>query len=358
MPIIWSYLLRKFLSLFFLSLFSFVALLMITRLKEIAQFATLASSFLDVLFFSILQIPHLLTLAVPISCFLAAFSLFRSFSKHQELTAFRASQLSLWQLILPLLFAVGWISLFHFYICSELISYSKHTSREMIVQNTTQNPLILLKRQKLFHWEANFMDFDLANRGKKAKHLFFIFPNPSQEGLILITAESFSLKNHSLLGKNVCSLTTFTQEKEDFDALILENEASLSTQASDLSYLLKPNKTRMNPSSLPLRLLYLHSQAKEKLFFLQELVRRFSLAISVFSFTLLGACSGVEIGRNPNWSKQIGAFLLAILILVSYLYGKQMKSTKEISLVLFLLPHILAFWLSSFYLKRINQGYI
>ena len=357
MPILWSYLLRKYFRIFFLSTFSFVLLLLVTRLKEIARFAALASHFTDIFKFTALQIPYILPLAFPVSCFIAAITLFRSLSSSKELNAFRASGIPLFHILSPPIFAASLLALAHFYICSELTSYAKHKARKMVVKNTTANPLVLLKRQKLIHLEDSYIDFELSSAGKKAKNLTFVIKNPSKSGLMLISAKNFFLKNQNLIGEKASIISTFQSEKNGYDKVIIENQDTMTTYAPELSSLMKKSKTRMNPSSLPVRLLKIHAKKNNKWSsFIHELTRRASLAFSVITFTFLGACFGIDQSRNPKVRKLLWAVLYSCLVLVCYLIAKQLKSPKVLSLSLFILPHILVIFVASFTLKKISRG--
>ena len=72
MPILWRYLLGNYLRILCLCFLSFIAVLLILRLDEIAHFATLGPEGQPLLRFIAYQIPYILPIALPISSLIAA----------------------------------------------------------------------------------------------------------------------------------------------------------------------------------------------------------------------------------------------------------------------------------------------
>ena len=69
-----------------------------------------------------------------------------------------------------------------------------------------------------------------------------------------------------------------------------------------------------------------------------EILRRFSLSLAVFSFTLLGCAFGMENGRTQSF-KSIGiALVLTITVLISYLMGKELKAVSALAMCAFFCP--------------------
>lgn len=93
MPVFWWYLLKNYLKVQILSVFSFIAILLVSRLEEIAQFAALGAKLSYLALFILYQIPYVLPIAIPISCLISAMLLFQRLSHTHELTALRAGGL-------------------------------------------------------------------------------------------------------------------------------------------------------------------------------------------------------------------------------------------------------------------------
>ena len=103
-PILWRYALQSYLRVFLLSVCTFIAVLLVSRFKEIARFAALSSDSLKTALFVVYQFPLILPMAIPISALIASLLLFQRLSRGSELTALRASGLSLRSILTPLLF--------------------------------------------------------------------------------------------------------------------------------------------------------------------------------------------------------------------------------------------------------------
>src|SRR3990167_1572836 len=84
MPILWRYLFKEYLKVFFLSILAFICILLITRLKQIAGFATLASGFISLILFVFYQIPYILPIAISISCLISSVILFQKMSNIKD----------------------------------------------------------------------------------------------------------------------------------------------------------------------------------------------------------------------------------------------------------------------------------
>ncbi len=357
MPLFFSYLLKKYFRIFILSTFGFVSLLMATKLQYIAHFSALSSSIKNTLLFILLQVPHILSLAIPISSLIASFSLFRFLSASSEITVFRCCKMNLFSLFSPVFLAAFFLFLSHFYICSELSTYCKHKSREMIVKNTTANPLILLKRQKLLSIPKSYVDYTLSDDGKEATNMTLVFKNPETRGLFLLSSKKMFLENQNLIGEKCSFVSTFSSEKEGFDKIILENQESLTCYAPEISSFMKTSKERMNGASLPLRLLLLDSQKKgSSLFFIKEFARRLSLAFSVLSFTFIGFCFSLFSSRTTTYKKNLYLISLVSFFFLSYFLAKALKGTPVISISLLILPHLVLFFFGKKNLSSFEKG--
>ncbi len=86
------------------------------------------------------------------------------------------------------------------------------------------------------------------------------------------------------------------------------------------------------------------------------MMRRISIAIAVFTFTLLGACCGMSIGRNQS-SKAI--YLVAVLSAVyvaAYFSGKGVDHLLITSALFYLVPHVLIIIVSLWMVGKAVRG--
>jgi lipopolysaccharide export system permease protein len=118
---------------------------------------------------------------------------------------------------------------------------------------------------------------------------------------------------------------------------------------------LKKSYPRLDLSALNFKMLRLSKKAKQARI---EILRRISLSMAVFSFTLLGCTFGIEQGRNPSKKNLLFALLLTLLVLMSYLLGKGLKKSPTIATFAYILPHPFIWFCSILHLNRISRGRI
>lgn len=359
MPILWRYLLRGFLPVFSLSVGSFLAVLLVSRFKEIARFGALSGSLGKTFLFAAYQIPLILPIALPISALIASLLLFQKMSKSFELTAMRASGINVLTAFAPILLMSLLLSLFNFTFSANIAPHCRRTSKELLYYETSTNPLLLLQRQNLVKMKKSYIQMKTEAEGQIGKDLILITHNQSNHRLSLIAARKLLMKQDELRGKDVAIITHLQSEKEDgFDPLIIENQSRMSTDASTLSSSLKKNRPRLDASSLEFPMLRLQSMQKgkaaKKAFV--EMLRRITLSLATFSFTLLGCCFGIESGRNLSKKNLFQALSLALLLMMSYLFGKECKGSPLAAFAIFALPHPLIWVASALKIKRIERG--
>src|SRR3972149_1219366 len=131
MPIFWRYLLKSYFKVLGLSLSIFIAILLVTKLREIAEFASCSSGPSSIILFTLYQIPQILPFAISISALISSVILFQRLSQTSELTAIRANGLSLNAILSPLFFASLFLSFLNFYVASELAPRSYFKSKEI-----------------------------------------------------------------------------------------------------------------------------------------------------------------------------------------------------------------------------------
>jgi lipopolysaccharide export LptBFGC system permease protein LptF len=350
MPLLWKYLLRHFFRVFFLICSGFIILLFVSRLKLIARFASIATDPFIAFKYLLLQVPHILPLAIPISAFFAAFILFRQMSSSHELPAFRSVGIKLTMILQPIVMASLFLSLITLYLCSEINPKAKYEMRRLYTDKTSKNPLFLLQQKELLPLSQAYLSADVAI--DQMKNVVFVSKDPQNHNLFLITAKMLSYLRKTLKGDAVSSLF-FVPDGSNETTLFMENERDFFSIAPELSQTLKQNKYRLNPSSLPFAQLLI--SAKKKMTIIMEAFRRISLALCPFTFTWLGAVYGIQMGRQTK-DKMWIAFSLLALVLICYLAGKQLKAIPLFSIPLLILPHLTVWLVTKRKMQLINEG--
>lgn len=367
MPILWWYLLKNFTKVLLLSFFSFIAILLVSRLEEIAQFATFGAPPFYLLCFVFYQIPYLLPIALPISCLISSILLFQRLSHSYELTALRAGGIGLLQTIAPILWAAFLLSIANFYIASEIATTSHLATRRMVYELSSFNPLLLLQNAKIARLKEAFVQMEPIRNGEAIGDIVIALKNRKNQRINLLLAKQAEMKNDMVAAKQV-SLVLNASTKGDYDHLIIENQHWSETHAFDLLPFLRGSGWRLANDHLSLKLLRIQLQelrnknskgaplSSHYRKCQSEIIRRFALGLSAFSFTLIGIGCGMGIGRNFSRKRISIALILTAATLVSFCIGKSLEHELLISATCFLLPHILMVGISLWTLKQINQG--
>lgn len=360
MPILWRYLLRNYFQVLLLCVTVFIAILLVTRFQDIACFASSTPQKQAIILFILYQVPWILPLAVPVSCLIATLLLFQRLSHSHELTALRASGLGLRLIVLPLLLAGAFLSLFNFVVASEISPHCRILSKELIYQTTTTNPLLFLQKNKLVHFKTAYVDMRVLHAGKYARDVVIVGNNKSNGRLCLMTAKELSLEGELLNGSKVALISSVDSKLlEGFDHLVIENQDSMSTTATHLSSFICKASEKKTTSHLPLKMVLAKKESrKSKHWFRKEsleIIRRISIGLAAFTFTLIGASFGIEIGRSQRKRGFFWAISLGCFFMLSFFVAKSLKN-PALAAVIYILPHFIIGYFSLQSLKKVSGG--
>ena len=134
----------------------------------------------------------------------------------------------------------------------------------------------------------------------------------------------------------------------------------MSTPAASLSQLLHSAKWHLRPEYLSFKGLMIRLALSKQHFWSNthalEVARRLSLALTPFFFTLLGATSGMEIGRKHTKRGLLRAGALTALYLAAFIGAKSMKHFPKIAWVLYFAPFGILGFFSIQSLRRVSRG--
>ncbi|MBS3904491.1 MAG: LptF/LptG family permease [Simkania sp.] len=363
--ILWRYLAGSFLRIFLFCLTSFVTVLLVMRLEEIARFASAGAPLGKVLLFTFYQIPYILPIAIPISCLIAAFLLFYRMSISQELTSLRAAGISLQMISTPFLFLSAIFMMLNFIVSAELAPLMRSHSKELILQTTTTNPLVLLQKDSLIKFKRAYIDMRSSSSVGNATDVLFIAKNTSTKKLSLMTAKELEVDKGDLKGKQVSFISSLDPKMSDrFDHLVIENQAEMTTAADGLSQFWEDAQWQLQQDYLPLRLLFAKEFVEQGTLFSRfdkaqvEFARRFSLAIATITFTMIGLSFGLQINREPSKKSILWAIGLTLAFLVVFIAAKSLKTMPCLAFSLYLLPHPLIVLFCMYIFNRSAQGVV
>lgn len=380
MPIVWRYLLGQYLKVFFLCLVSFVAILLTTRLDEIAHFATLGSEGLFVLWFTLYQIPYVLPIAIPISSLISVIILMQRLSQTHEMTAFRACGLSLREVLTPILIAGFFVAALNFYIVSELATQSHLATGLTKMELRSINPLLLLHNKHLMRLKGVYSD-TLGNSriGEYTGDTIIAMPNRHNSSVNLIIAKNLQADPTLFMGKNVTVVTPLGNDNlPRHDQLMIENMEQMKTSLKDFSQILQKKVWTLNNDHLRLALLRARLQDLHKWKAetedtesnadtlkqinrsinrgYAELIRRLSISLAAFTFALMGASFGISISRQRSNRGIIYVVGLAAMYIVAFFAAKGLEHQLLAASLLYIVPHIIIIAFSLFMLTRVSKG--
>lgn len=375
MPIIWRYLLAHYLKVLLFCTFAFIALLLTLRLEEIAHFATLGPQGIYILYFTLYQIPYILPIALPISALISSMILIKYLCKNHEMTALRAAGLSIWTLLTPLLVAASFLSVANFYIISELATNS-HLSGSLIKNELRSiNPLLILSNKHLMKLKGIYFDtLGPSLLGESASDSMIAMPNRSTHRINLILAKNLQSSSTDFKSHSLAVLSTSSDGDDRHDQILVENIKETSTTIKDFMQLIHRKMWTLNNDHLQLSLLLCRLHENHELLakaqgvnetkqigrnisrIYSEMIRRFSIALAVLTFTLLGATCGLSIGRTQSIKKILLVAVLSALYISAYFSAKGIDHLLVTSALFYTLPHLLIIGTSFWMLRKATRG--
>lgn len=365
-PIIWRYLLSQYFKVMGLCVAAFIAVLLTSRLDEIAHFAVLSPTPALAAQFILLQIPYILPIVIPVSCLISSILLVQRLSKSHELTAFRSCGISLKDFLTPILFSSVLVAFINFYIISELSTYSHYQTIIWKEELRSTNPLHLLRNKHLMGAKGGFFNsLGDSKLGKNAGEVILALPNKNQSRITLFLAKELISDDNFFEGTDVTMITAMPSgDSDSFDHLLVENAAKTKTLTDDFSQLMKQKQWKIGNDYLTMEQLLAKLYEEQANGFsvndinccYSEIIRRFSLGFSAFSFTLMGLAFGISISRTHSLKKILWVVLLAGGYITTLFIGKSAGQNLSLSLALYTIPHLLIISLSAAVLYRVNHG--
>ncbi|MBN4067116.1 LptF/LptG family permease [Simkania negevensis] len=378
MPTLWRYLLGQYTKIFILSVFSFIAILLIMRLEQIARFAALGGAQKKVFLFVLYQIPYILPIAIPISCLIASVILFQRLSHTHELSALRAAGLALRQIATPIFLGSAFLVLISFYTISELSTTSHFATKRLTNELTSVNPLALLQKKQFLNLKEVYLEMNTVEAGRASQDVLLAFNNGKNERLSVITIKDLRLDEPNLVSDRVSFISSVDAKTPyQHDQLLIENMEQAVTPANEFSNLLNPSQWRINNDYLKLPLLIarlkkhrierdkalsanaplLAAEASQKIKrCYTDILRRVSIALAAFTFTLTGVAFGMEISRHHSKKWLVSVIGLTALFLTSIFIAKSQDSNLWLSLACYTFPHLFILFFACRKMQQISGG--
>jgi len=380
MPILWRYLIAEYLKIALLCVLAFVAILLTLQLDDIAHFAALGAPLHYILLFTFHQIPYILPIALPLSSLIASLVLTQKLSTSHELAALRAAGFSLRDIMAPIWISAAILTIANFWIVSEFATNSHMRSNLLKSELRSINPLLLLHNKHLMRLKGFYFEAMGDSRvGESASKVILAVFNRNHERLHLLLANQLKANSNIIQGDGVTLISAMAAEEENgFDQLLVENMKSSSTNVRDFSDMLQKKVSTINNDYLQMPLLLVriqeqrqqlqearekgrdHDQIKTLRHHLDrsliEVSKRFSIAIAVFSFTLLGTAFGISISRRKQYRSLYLVVGLTAFFLSAFFVAKGLDHQFWTATSLYIIPHLFIIAASLIVLRRTARG--
>jgi lipopolysaccharide export LptBFGC system permease protein LptF len=346
MPILWKVLLKNYFGAFFLGFFLFVFLSLVGNIQSILSIVNFGSEYQSIFLIYLSTLLEISGMCFGFCSLLGSFYTTSQLSLCGQMVFLLPFGVRSKDIQKPLLQISLLLSLTSFLCLSEILPYVKmrllSSNKESIV-----SPLTLLSNYKLGGFYESFVDMDLHKNGKVANNFLLIQNNTLLNGLFLFRAKEVSLEPegliHAYYATSICHPPD-TPSSQNIS--IIENIESTSFHLQEIMPISSStNKGIRSSNLLPLSMLPSIDPLSAGI----ELLRRLSLALFPFTFTLIGGSLGQ---RCSTKSIKASAFLLIALFFLCCIFLQSTNTTAPFywKIVLYTAPHIFM-W----YLAKINS---
>jgi len=160
-----KHVLRQHIGPFLFGLFIVTLLFMLNLVfKELGRILSKGLGFWVILEFFALNIAWIVALAVPMAVLMASLMAFGQLSSDNEITAIKASGISIYRITFPVLFVAAGLSVFLIWFNNEVLPDSNHRLRLLARDITIKKPTVNLEPGYLYH--------DIPNLAIRVDHLF------------------------------------------------------------------------------------------------------------------------------------------------------------------------------------------
>ena len=152
MYILSRHILRQHIGPFLFGFFIITLLFMLNLVfKELGRILSKGLEFWVIVEFFVLNIAWIVALAVPMAVLMASLMAFGQLSADNEITAVKASGISLYRVIVPVLIAAAGLSIFLIWFNNEVLPVSNHRLRLLARDITIKKPTVNLEPGYLYH---------------------------------------------------------------------------------------------------------------------------------------------------------------------------------------------------------------
>ena len=321
MRILRNYILKEFFHSFLLSIVVFTFAFLIGNIIQLANLViNKGVSLLSILQLLFYMIPWLLSFTFPMASLTSVILTFGRFSSDGELTAMRASGISLYRIALPVFMVGAVISAASFILNDQISSNASYASRKVIKDIGIKNPAAALEAGTFIRGFENYVIFIYDVKGNKFKNIRIYQP---QEGRPTRTIVAEAGEINTLPEKNKIELKLFNGTSEEPSPTDPDNFYKLNFRTYymtiDLSKVMKKEKidkkTReMTMAELRTEISKSVKQKIDPMPMVVEAWKKINMSIASFVLILIGIPLGIRAHRSE---KSIG-FGISLILFAAY----------------------------------------
>lgn len=323
MRILRDYILKEFFHSFTLSIIVFTFVLLVGNIIRLADLIiTRGVDIISVLKLFLYLVPWLLSFTLPVAALTAVILMFGRLSSDGELTAIRASGISLLRVSLPILMVATIFSFGSFFINDQISPNASFASRKVLKDIGIKKPTAYLEEGTFIRGFENYVIFIYEIRGNKFRNIRVYEP---QEGKPTRTIVAESGEINTMPEKNLLELKLYNGTSEEPSPSEPGSFYKLNFKTYrmtlDLSSIFKKEniqkKTReMTINELRREIAGFTSQKIDTRPLFIEMYKKINMSIASFVLVLIGIPLGIRAHRSE---KSIG-FGISLLIFAVY-YG-------------------------------------
>ncbi len=320
MRILRNYILKEFLHSFLISLVVFTFAFLIGNIIQIANLViNKGVSIIAVFKLLFFMVPWLLSFTFPMASLTSVILTFGRFSSDGELTAMRASGVSLYRIAFPVLMLGALISASTFILNDQISSNASYASRRIVKEIGIKNPVAYLEAGTFIRGFENYVIFIYEVKGNKFKNIRIYQP---QEGKPTRTIIAESGEINTIPEKNILELKLFNGTSEEPAPTDPENFYKLNFKTYymtvDLSKIMKKEKVEKKTREMTMKELRAEVarsvlQKIDPTPIFVEIYKKINMSIASFVLILIGIPLGIRAHRSE---KSIGFGISLILFAI------------------------------------------
>ncbi|MCO6400209.1 MAG: LptF/LptG family permease [Verrucomicrobia bacterium] len=334
MRVLNRYLMTDFFVSFGMTLLVFTFVMSLGAVVKAIDLGARGVSGLLLLKFFSFNIPYMLTFTLPMSVLTATLLLFGRLSFDGELTAMRASGMSLWQVIAPVVFISIAVSTLCIAITAEIAPRARHAMRSALVQLGAEDPINLLEAGRFVRDFPGLMIYigsrsgsrvtdvivyELADEGtdRNVRAKYGTLRTDKEAKVMYIDLYEVRIDQRDEKKQGDTSQTQYINASHypvRLDFSEMQNK-TVRRKVSDLVFFDLLNAIRDIKGIFPE--LKKEDMNRQRMTLVVEANKRLALSISCFAFTLLAVPLGM---RSKRKESSVGIGIALLMVFFFYLF--------------------------------------